>query len=168
MAKRRYSLFHLCVQKLASSRPVSWFLARTLHHVDHVVLKLTGARATATSFLAGAPIVWVTTTGAKSGAPRTLPLLCIRDGHAPHTFALIASNWGQRRHPAWYWNLKARPRVTCTLDGKTGPYLAHEASAEEYDQFWQSAVDTYLGYALYRQRAGGRHIPIVVLEPARS
>jgi len=73
-----------------------------LHHFDHVAFKLSGGRATLTSALAGLPVVHLTTTGAKSGLPRTLPLLCIRDERNPDTFALVASNWGQTHYPAWY------------------------------------------------------------------
>jgi deazaflavin-dependent oxidoreductase (nitroreductase family) len=97
----------------------------------------------------------VTTVGAKSGLPRTLPLMRIRDGADPRTFALVASNWGQRHNPAWYHNLKACPHARCSFGGQTG----------EYEKFWQRAVDAYIGYPLYQQRAGGRHIPIMVMSP---
>ena len=83
MNQRRYSFFHGFVQKVASSRPGAWLYARTLHHVDRVVFKLSGGRATVTSALGGLPVVLLTTTGAKSGLPRTLPLLCIRDERNP-------------------------------------------------------------------------------------
>jgi F420H(2)-dependent quinone reductase len=89
MNKNRYSFFHAVVQKIASSRPGAWFYARTLHHVDRVAFKLSGGRATMTGTLAGLPVVILTTTGAKSGLPRTLPLLCIRDERNPATFGLL-------------------------------------------------------------------------------
>src|SRR5262245_11142078 len=109
MNRKRYSFFHLLVQKIGSSRFGAWFYARTLHHFDRVAFKLSGGRATLTSALAGLPVVLLTTTGAKSGLPRTFPLLCIRDERSPSTFALVASNWGQTHYPAWYFNLKANP-----------------------------------------------------------
>jgi deazaflavin-dependent oxidoreductase (nitroreductase family) len=121
-----------------------------------------------TSLLAGLPVVLVTTTGAKTGRPRTLPLLCIRDESDPNTFALIASNWGQRRNPAWYYNLKTNPRATCTIEGRTGEYIAHEATGEEYERFWRYAENIYIGYPRYKQRAGRRHIPIMVMTPVHS
>src|SRR5262245_46345880 len=88
MNRKRYSFFHVLVQKIDSSRFGAWFYARTLHHFDHVAFKLSGGRATLTSALAGLAVVLLTTTGAKSGLPRTLPLLCIRDERSPSTFAL--------------------------------------------------------------------------------
>jgi hypothetical protein len=90
MNQRRYCFFHAVVQKIAPSRSGAWFYARTLHHVDRVAFKLSGGRATVTSALAGLPVVLLTTTGAKSGLPRTLPLLCIRDERNPATFGLVA------------------------------------------------------------------------------
>jgi deazaflavin-dependent oxidoreductase (nitroreductase family) len=165
MTKQHYSLFHSFIQKIASSRPGAWFFSRTLHHFDRVFLKLSGGRTTLTSILAGVPVVIVTTIGAKSKLPRTLPLLCIRDEQTSATFAIVASNWGQHQYPAWYLNLKANPRATCSIRGQTGEYVSHEATGEEYEKFWQCARDTYLGFPLYKQRAAERRIPIIVMTP---
>ena len=107
----------------------------------------------------------LTTIGRKSGRPRTLPLLGIRDPEHPQTIALIASNWGQQHNPGWYYNLKAHPRTTCTINGVSDVFLAHEAEGEEYDHFWRLAEATYPGFPRYKERAAGRHIPIMVLEP---
>ena len=43
-----------------------------------------------------------------------------------------------------------------------------EAKGEEYEKFWQYAVNIYFGYPLYEQRVGERHIPIMVMTPARQ
>jgi len=118
-----------------------------------------------TGTLAGLPVVILTTTGAKSRLPRTLPLLCIRDERNATTFALVASNWGQSRYPAWYFNLKAHPRAIGSIRGQAETYLAHEASGEEYERFWQYAANTYVGYPLYKQRVGERRIPIMIMTP---
>lgn len=166
MNQTHYCFFHGFVQKIASSRPGAWFFARTLPYFDRVVFKLSGGRATMTSALAGLPVVLLTTTGAKSGLPRTLPLLFIRDD--PDRFALVASNWGQRHYPAWYFNLKANPRAIGSICGQTETYVAHEASGEEYERFWQYAANTYIGYPLYKQRVGERRIPIMIMTPEKQ
>ena len=166
MAVQDYSRFQRFIQKIASSRPGAWFFARTLHHFDRIVLKLSGGKTTMTGILAGLPVVYVTATGAKSGLPRTLPLIYIRDSSNPDSFALIASNYGQYHNPAWYYNLKANPRAQCLIEGQSEEYLAHEASGEEYDRYWQAACDTYVGYPLYKQGAAHRRIPIMVMTPA--
>lgn len=107
----------------------------------------------------------LTSKGAKSGLLRTVPLLCIRDENEPDSFALIATNWGQKSYPAWYYNLKTNPEAVCTIEGKSGNYLAHEAQGEEYPRHWQNAANTYFGYPLYKQRISGRRIPIMVMHP---
>ena len=157
-----YGSLHTLVQKLAASPPGAWLLGRTLRYPDRLILGLSGGKTTLTAWLAGVPVVAVTTIGARSGLPRTSPLLPVRDPAQPGQIALIASNWGQHRYPSWYFNLKKDPRATCTLDGETGVYTAHEATAEEYDRFWEYATGTYPGFRLYKERAG-RRIPIMVL-----
>ena len=164
MSQRQYKPVHVLVHKFASSRPGAWFGSHVLHHIDRAIYRLTGNGATLTSYIAGLPMVVLTTSGAKSGLPRTTPLVAIRDERDPCRIALIASNWGQDHHPGWYHNLKANPCARCTIDGASGDYRAHEASGEEYNYFWQRASQTYLGYPLYKLRVGERRIPIMVLE----
>lgn len=155
--------FFALMQRIAASPPGAWLYAHTLHHVDKFFLRLSGGHGTISSLATGLPIVIVTTTGARSGLARTSPLLCIRDQHNPSSFAIIATNWGQARYPAWYFNLKAHPIATCAINGISGQYQAHEAAGDEYARFWQYAADTYLGYPLYKQRIQGRNIPIMVM-----
>jgi deazaflavin-dependent oxidoreductase (nitroreductase family) len=163
MEPRHYGPLHALVQRLAASAWGSWLLARVLRGADRLTLRLSGGRTTLTSLLTGVPVMWVTSTGAHSGQPRTRPLLPIRDDGRPGRFALIASNFGQHHFPAWYYNLKKNPRATCLVDGRPAQFRAHEAAGEEYERFWRYATNTYFGYSLYRKRAG-RRIPIIVLE----
>ncbi len=163
----RYSPFHVFVQRMASTAAGSWFLGRVLRYLDRVTLLLSGGRLTLTVLLSGLPVVMVTTTGTRTGRPRTQPLAPIFDARASGRFALIASNWGQHRFPSWYYNLKKNPRASCSMDGRTEICVAREAAGEEYDRFWACATEAYLGYRLYRQRAG-RRIPIMVMEPDDS
>ena len=167
MTKKKYNTFNSVTQRIAASLPGAWFFARTLHHFDGILLRLSGGRLTMTSLLSRLPVVVVTTTGAKSRLARTLPLLCIRDESDSTAFAIIGTNWGQQHYPAWHFNLKANPCATCSIAGETGQYIAHEATGEEYARFWQNAADTYLGYPLYKQRIRGRKIPIMVMTPLK-
>jgi deazaflavin-dependent oxidoreductase (nitroreductase family) len=167
MRPTKYSILNSAIQNLAASRPGVWFFAPLLHHLDAVYLRLSRGRTTLSGLLAGVPIMILTSTGAKSGQPRTLPLLRVQDQQHPEVFALIATNWGQRHYPAWYFNLKANPRAACSINGRSSSYTAHEASGEEYDRFWKQAVDIYPGYLRYKQRITARHIPILVMEPVR-
>lgn len=107
----------------------------------------------------GIPMALLTTTGRKSGKPRTWPLLCFQDGNR---YVLIASNWGQDHHPAWLLNLRSNPEATLQVGGKTVQVTAHEAAGDERERLWQIAVDAYSGYERYQQRTE-REIPVVVL-----
>ncbi len=165
MASVKYSTIHLAIQRLASSRPGAWFFAPILHHLDALFLRLSRGRLTLSGILTGVPTVIVTSIGAKSGQPRTLPLLRVQDDQRSEVFGLIATNWGQPYYPAWYFNLKANPNATCSIDGRSVAYIAHEAVGEEYERFWKQAVEIYKGYLLYKQRITTRHIPIMVMQP---
>jgi deazaflavin-dependent oxidoreductase (nitroreductase family) len=164
MSQRSYSLFQILVQKFASTRPGAWFFARTAHHLDKLFLGLSGGRTTLVQIVSGLPAMMITTTGAKSGLPRTLPLVYIRDVEITDRFAIVASNLGQHQLPAWYYNLKAHPQAACMIDGQVQTYVAREVFDEEYARFWRYTLETYYGYRMYQQHAG-RRIPIFVLTP---
>lgn len=165
MEPKNYPFIHSMNQKIAASRPGAWLYARTLPSFDRAFMALSGGRMSMTGLLAGLPVVWVTAIGAKSGRTRTVPILCIPHDSDSSAFGLIASNFGQRNHPAWYYNLKANPRATCRLKGHTGEYMAREAGGEEYERIWERGASIYLGYPLYKERVGQRTIPILVLSP---
>ena len=90
------------MQAVASSRPGAWMFSKTLHQQDKVLFNATGGRLTVSSVLAGLPVVMVTTTGAKTGQSRTMPLLGIPVGD---DLAVIGSNYGQKNTPGWVYNL---------------------------------------------------------------
>ena len=150
-------------QAVAWSRPGAWLFSRTFPTMDRTLYKLSQGRVTVSSSIAGLPLVMLTTTGAKSGQPRTVPLIGIPDSD---DIVLIASNWGGASHPSWYYNLRAYPEVTVAFYGQPAKsYVAREASGAERDAYWQKAVSIYRGYDAYKQRTRGREIPILVLTP---
>jgi deazaflavin-dependent oxidoreductase (nitroreductase family) len=154
--------FQRIAHRFAMMRPVSAVLAISLHRIDKVVFKLTkGKRTLAELFL---PMVQITTIGAKTGEPRTMPLAGLIDGDK---IALIGSNFGQKNNPGWYYNLKANPECEVQFHGRTEKFIAREAAGEEHEKYWQLAVSYYKGYELYKIRAAHRHIPILILEPAK-
>jgi len=153
------------VKQIASIAPVAWLLSKTLRHLDRGVLALSGGRQTATSLLAGLPVIFLTTTGAKSGQPRTTPLICGVDGGR---LVLFATNFGGAKNPAWYYNLRANPQVMVSYRGQSAGYLAREATPDERERYWPMADAIYAGYTAYRERASHREIPVVVLERVES
>ncbi len=145
---------------MASISIVAWVFSYSMHHVDRLVLRLSKGRHTAVNLLTGLPVVTLTAIGAKSGRARAVPLIGIP---VEDKVVLIASNWGQNHHPSWYYNLKANPEVVLAIKGEESSYLASEVSGDEREQYWQEAVSIYAGYAAYKQRTGGREIPVMVL-----
>ena len=154
--------FRMWVRRIAASRFLAWLSARILHHIDAVVFRATRRRTTFSTWISGMLIVWLTTTGAKTGRQRTLPLVGLPDGDR---VIVIASNFGQRAHPGWYYNLRAHPRAVVTVNGVSRPVEAHELSGDERDWWYQRGIDINPGWVQYRQRAAHRLIPVIRLEP---
>ena len=142
-------------------RPITAFFATRLHRIDNLVLKVSGGRFTLAQ-LAGWTIIQLTTIGAKSNQPRTMPLIGVMDGEK---IALIASSFGREHNPGWYYNLKTHPECDVVFNGRSGKYVARELYGEEYNCYWQLAVSFYAGYEKYKERAAYRHIPVMLLEP---
>ncbi|MBM3658701.1 MAG: nitroreductase family deazaflavin-dependent oxidoreductase [Actinobacteria bacterium] len=150
-------------QRGASTKAGAWMFARTAHHVDGWVLRLTRGRSTLAGVVAGIPVITVTTTGRKSGRRRTSPLLGVPVGD---DLALVGTNFGQTSVPAWYLNLTADPRGEVTYRDRTVAVIAREAVGEEREGVLRAAASIYPGYDAYRARITGRPIPVLVLEPA--
>ncbi len=147
------------VARFATWRSGAWFIVTMLFRLDGALMKISRGRV----FLAGGwDMLLLTTIGAKSGAPRAIPLLYIRDGK---NILLVASNGGREKFPAWYWNLRAHPHAQVVVNGETKTYLAHEARGSEYARAWHKAVWYFNGYAAYRERIKTRVIPVMVLTP---
>ena len=109
-----------------------------------------------------AKILLLTTTGRKSGQPRTVPLLYIPD--AGDRVLLVASFGGDPRDPAWFKNLTANPLVTVEMGKERKTMRAAVADADEKQRLWPKVVETYKGYEGY-QRKTTRDIPVVILTP---
>lgn len=151
--------------KFTSSKLGAKIASRALPPLDKTILKRTQNRASLTSLLSGIPVIVLTTTGAKSGLPRTVPLLGVVKGE---DVFLIASNWGQAKHPSWYYNPKANPEAHLSFNGKDGMYLARAANDEERENYWAEAVEMYAGYAEYKKRIKAREIPMFILSPSKE
>jgi deazaflavin-dependent oxidoreductase (nitroreductase family) len=163
IAYDRANVLQKVLRRFAASGPGSWLFARILHRIDRPVHRLTGGRSTFASLLSGIPVVMLTTTGAKSGQPRTVPVLGIPTQRG---VAIIASNFGQHRHPAWYHNLRANPDAEVVVDGTPRRVRAVEADGERRAQIWQQGLRVYPGFDQYERRAAHRRISVFVLEPA--
>lgn len=109
----------------------------------------------------GAPLLLLTTTGAKSGQPRTNPLMYLPDGDR---YVVFASKGGAPSDPDWYRNLVAVPEVTAEVGTETVPAKARVATGDERDDLFARQAERYPQFGEY-QRNTTRTIPVVVLEP---
>jgi deazaflavin-dependent oxidoreductase (nitroreductase family) len=150
------------LRRSAGWKPLSLFYARTLHLLDRAVFRLSRERATFTSWLADLPVAWLTTTGAKSGAQRTCPVVAIPSGDG--RLVVIASNYGQRNNPSWYHNLRANPRTRVLFEGDEREMTARELEGDERDGWYERGIEIYPGWIQYRKRAP-RRIPVIELSP---
>lgn len=115
------------------------------------------------SFL-GAPTLLLTTTGRKSGRPRTIPLYYRKEDAR---IFLVASNAGTSRDPDWLLNLRAQPAVTVQIRGQSHTMLARVASEEEIQQLWPRLLATFPLWQMMYERSH-RAFPIVILDPMSS
>jgi len=111
--------------------------------------------------LKGKPVILLTTIGAKSGKVRKTPLMRVEHGGE---YAVVASLGGAPKHPVWYFNIKANPRVELQDGTETRDYEAREVVGDEKAIWWERAVEAWPDYAEY-QRKTDRQIPVFVLTP---
>ena len=161
-AFERANVVQRAVRRVAASGPGSWLFARVLHRIDRPVYRLTGGRHTFASWLSGIPVVMLTTTGARSGQPRTVPVLGLPTDEG---LVVIASNFGQDQHPAWYHNLRANPEGSVALDGQSRRFRAVEVDGDRRRRIWEEGLRVYPGWSQYERRAANRQIAVFVLDP---
>ena len=135
---------------------------RVINRLHRATLRVTGGRVG--SRLRGMPVVELTTTGRRSGEPRTVMLTSpLQEGHV---VVVVASKWGEDSAPAWLLNLEANPEVTVGLDGGPArPFVARVATTAERDRLWPQVTREFPHYAGYQEKTS-RQIPLVLLTPA--
>lgn len=111
--------------------------------------------------LGRAPVLLLTSTGRRSGLPRTAPVLYLRDGER---LVVIGSNIGNPRAPAWSLNLEANPDAEVEIGPARFPVRARVAQGEERERLWRLMNTQYAGFDVYRDRTA-REIRLFVLEP---
>lgn len=141
-----------------------WFIALMRHIMvpaDRFLLKRSNGRVAVGNSL-GVDSLLLTTTGKRSGQPRTTPLWYHHHGDA---FAVVASNFGRPRHPAWSDNLLAAPNATVTVADQTIPVTARLLDGDEHADVWRVFVEFGPRYQDYLD-ASGRVFRIFALERA--
>lgn len=157
------NVFFRAMRRMAGWRPVSWLYARILPPIDRFVSRLTGRTMTFVGLVSGLQVLLLTTTGARTGAQRTQPVLYLREGDG---FVLIASNWGQEHNPSWYYNLRANPKAKVTLSGSTYDVIVREVTGPQRDLYWQQGCRMYPAWNVYKTRSPHREFPVMILSRA--
>jgi len=136
------------------------FTVQWMTGMNIVAYRLSGGRV-AGHVPSGAPICLLTTTGRRSGRPRTVPLLYIPDGD---DFVVVASRGGMGSHPAWYLNLLADPDASVLVGSATRRVHARDATEDERRRLWPALTAAYVHFDAYQLRTP-RRIPVVILSP---
>ena len=109
----------------------------------------------------GGPVLLLTTTGRKSGQPRTAPVLYLADGDR---YVVINTNAGNQKTPAWSLNLKAHPDAEVEVKRKRMKVRARIAEAEERAELWRRHMQQYSGWDFYESKLD-RQPDVFILDP---
>ncbi len=132
--------------------------------MDQACNKITGGRTGVPQLLAGLPVIFATTTGRRSGQPRTTPLVAMPIGG---TLALLGTNFGRPATPGWALNLDADPTARVRYRDKALDLMARRATEGERSEVWDVAAIVAPTYLAFKERVTGREIRIFDLERIR-
>jgi len=148
------------IQSAGRTRAFAAFYRRYGPKADPWLFRKTRGRA---ALRLGFPELLLTTTGAKSGLSRTMPLIYLRDGD---DFMVVGTNFGQRHHPGWTANLLACPDASIVVGPERLPVTGELADQATWERLWPRFVAIYPGYTNYLTRCAPRKPRMFRLRPA--
>jgi deazaflavin-dependent oxidoreductase (nitroreductase family) len=115
----------------------------------------------------GSRVLWIRmllliNTGRRTGQERKTPLLYVEDGER---WVVVATNAGNDRHPAWWYNLSNDPQARIQVGTEKVDVTWRQATADECETLWPKLERSYRFFPEYRKRVQ-REIPVVILERA--
>jgi deazaflavin-dependent oxidoreductase (nitroreductase family) len=128
------------LDKLGATRPGTWVIGKVISPLQRRLLLATGGRVSLTGRL---PVLLLTVTGRRSGRPRTIPLIYLRDGDD-----LVVCNVrppSERPNP-WPLNVRANPSVSIRIGSVTEQRHAREAREPELQKYWPRFVEKWPAY----------------------
>jgi len=140
------------------SRPSMRPVTRAFSNLHTTMYRLTRGMAQSRKY----PTMLLTVTGCRSGKPRTVPLIYIKDGER---FVIAAAYAGSAADPAWWLNLRENPHAVAQVNNHTFAVNAELAPVEQRPDLWRRLVEMYPYFIEYQQRTS-REIPVVILTPA--
>lgn len=148
------------IAKVAGSGAFRKVAPKFIPQLDRFVNKITGGRVLLAAGLL--PSLLLTTTGAKTGQPRSAPLACMPQDDG--SILVVGSNFGREHHPAWTGNLIKHPEATVQFERRTFPVTAHLLSDEEKAEMWPGLTEKWPTFDTY-VAASGRNLRVFRLTP---
>lgn len=148
------------IAKVAGSGAFRKVAPKFIPQLDRFVNKVTGGRVLLAAGLL--PSLLLTTTGAKTGQPRSAPLACMPQDDG--SILVVGSNFGREHHPAWTGNLIKTPDATVQFERRTFDATAHLLSDEEKAEVWPSLTEKWPTFDTY-VAASGRNLRVFRLTP---
>ena len=131
--------------------------------VRNAVAKIEAAGDTKAGQWGPLGVVLLTMRGAKTGKIRKVPLMRVeRDGR----YLAVGSDGGAAKHPVWYYNLLADPKLTLQDRTESREMIARELTGDERAEWWELAIKVFPTYAGYQKKTE-RLIPLFILEPVQ-
>lgn len=155
----RQNVIHRGIAGFVSTKVGSWIGKWAVPFLDRLIYRITAGGNTAVGWMAGMPLIWLTTRGRRSGRSWRRPLLAFP---FEDDLAVIGSNFGQRHDPGWALNLDAHPYAEVEHGEQTVGVKARRAVGDEIEAIWEAAIRRYSGYARYR--TADREIKLFILE----
>lgn len=147
------------LQRLARSAAFRAVAPHVIGHLDKAARRLSRGRFMVSDLMV--PTMVLTTTGAKTGQRREVPLACLPDGDG---FYVVGSNFGREHHPAWTYNLEAHPEAEVWFGGRTVAVVARRLDDAEAAALWPDILHVWPSYDFYEHHSG-RHLRVYRLEP---
>lgn len=147
------------VERIGGTRQFLRVAPKIVPPIDRFVHRVSGGRMTMTSLYL--PTILLTTTGRRSGEPRTAPLATLPDGER---WIVVGSNFGRQNHPAWTHNLLANPEATVAFKGSSYPVTARLLSEEEKQAMWPRIIKLWPNFNKYSEYSGGRELRVFSLD----
>lgn len=129
--------------------------------IDKAIYRRTGGRR---GLSPKQTMCWLTTTGARTGQPRAVPVLYLREGS---TFWVMASNFGREHHPAWSFNLLKNPDAILTIGDEKLDVRARPGTAADKERLWPQLLELYPAWRQYVKWTD-RDFRLFALEPWKT
>lgn len=152
-------MYARAVNAFSATRPGSWLVCHVAAKVDPTLFRWSGGRVAVTG-VPTLPMLVLTTTGRRSGLPRSVQLAHLAEQTG--SWLVVASAMGQDRHPDWLLNLRADPRARILLPGREVEVDAVELTPAERDDHWPDLLRAIPQMRTYERRTT-REIPVVRL-----